>query len=104
MNVTPTSGPMARSNTHHDRDTTSSRHSFLTSHRKADLREGKKHLLEIVARCRRSWLRRRERRQFPDRPLAARAPAAQEHEAIADARRVLDLVDRQEHGAARGGE
>jgi hypothetical protein len=42
MNDTPTSGPMARSRIHHERDATSSRHSFLTSQTK--LREGKEDL------------------------------------------------------------
>jgi hypothetical protein len=35
MNVTPTSGPIATSRTHHDRDATSSRASFRSNQRKA---------------------------------------------------------------------
>src|SRR6185295_8467989 len=97
MNVTPTSGPIASSRTHHERDTTSSRHSFRNSHAKADLGEGKKDLFEIVAGRWRSGPRRCQRGQLLARALSARAPAAQQHEAIADARRVRDLVDRQEH-------
>src|SRR2546422_52443 len=49
MNDIPVMGPMASSSTHHDFDPASCRHSFSSSHRKADLRERKKHLFEVVA-------------------------------------------------------
>ena len=90
----------ATSITHHARDASSSRHSFASSQREgADLRERKEDLFEIVAgRSRRA--RRRERRQLVERAFAAHAAAAQQHEAIADARRVADLMDRQEQRAA----
>src|SRR5256885_2340550 len=40
MKVTPTSGPIATSNTHHARDATSSRYSFVNSQRKEETTEG----------------------------------------------------------------
>src|SRR5439155_10249944 len=120
MNVTPTSGPIATSSTHHDRDARSSRVSLRSNQRKATAedaeigekkvfsafsafsavkrsRERKEHLFEVAAR--RGAARGGERRQFRQRPLAASASAAQQHEAIADARGVADLVNRQEHRA-----
>src|SRR5213078_4235733 len=48
MNDTPTSGPMARTSTHHARETRSSRHSFSTSHSHGDLREGKEYLFQVL--------------------------------------------------------
>src|ERR1700730_860297 len=48
MYDTPTSGPIVTSRLHHAREDTSSRHSLLTSHRRADVREGKEHLFEVV--------------------------------------------------------
>jgi hypothetical protein len=47
MKDTPTSGPITASITHQERELISSRHSFLTSHRHALLREGKEDLLKI---------------------------------------------------------
>src|SRR4051794_41185963 len=85
MNDTPTSGPIAASITHQARDTTSSRHSFATSHPNADLREGKKDLFEVRGR--------RVALQLRQRAFAAHAAAAQEHESIADAFGVADLMD-----------
>src|SRR5256885_11795344 len=95
MNDTPTSGPIASSMIHHDRDATSSRASLRSSHTSAALREGKEYLFQVAA-ARGSAARRGERRQFVDRALAADAAAAQQDEPIADARGVVDLVDRQE--------
>src|SRR2546428_11637729 len=102
MNVTPTSGPITSSITHQDREATSSRHSFSTSQRQAGLRaarfgapstlrERKEDLFEVVAG--RGAARRGDRGELLQRAFAADAPAAQEHEAIADASRIRDLVD-----------
>src|SRR4051812_26372341 len=107
MNVTPTSGPIARSSTHNARDATSSRYSFLSNHTygrpappaDARLGERKEHLFEVVVLNRRSGACRGEPRQFRERAFAARAPAAEQHEAVADARGVTNLVDRQEQRA-----
>src|SRR6476661_4750020 len=58
MNVTPTSGPIASSSTHHAHDAISSRYSLRSNHRKAAAvalapsGERKEHLFEIVAGCR----------------------------------------------------
>src|SRR5215831_3117811 len=104
MNVTPTSGPMASRNTHHARDATSSRYSLATSHEKEEtavpsLCEGKEHLFEIAGRrAARGCLRR----ELVERALAANRATAQQDEAVADTSRVLDLVNRQEHGPASG--
>src|SRR5439155_15809492 len=106
MNVTPTSGPIATRSTHHDRDAISSRISFRSNQRKAFLafsavkraRERKEDLFEIAVG--RGAARGRERRQLVRRALAARSSAAQQHESIADARGVADLMNRQEHRAS----
>src|SRR5580658_5680440 len=47
MKDTPTSGPMARSKTHHALDAMSSRNSLSSSHRNAGLGERKKHLFQV---------------------------------------------------------
>src|SRR5260221_8696038 len=106
MNDTPTSGPITRSRTHHERDERSSRPSLSSSQTKAGLREGKEHLFEILVAALRPGGARPStfasgRRQLVERPLAADAAAAQQHESIADACRVGDLMDRQHHRAAR---
>src|SRR5579871_5318346 len=85
MNDTPTSGPMATSITHQARAATSSRASFSRSHEKPDLRERKKRVLERAGV--------RARRDVVEQALAAHAAAAQQHEAIAEACRVRDLVN-----------
>src|SRR5215831_698985 len=123
MKVTPTSGPIAASSTHHARDAISSRVSLRSSHPKAIAEfaesvespvfsarsassavaclsgERKEDLFQIVARiaaaCRRCV------GQLLERAFAAHAAAAQEHEPIADARGVTNLVDREEHRASR---
>src|SRR5438105_15272484 len=99
MNDTPTSGPISISMSHHERDATSSRYSFSRSQLIAPLREGKEGLLEIG---RAIAVRRRDGRQLVERAFAADAAAAQQHEAIAHARSVADLMDRQQHRPARG--
>src|SRR5207237_10756394 len=101
MNDTPTSGPIASSITHHDFDAASSRRSLSSSHTNADLRERKEDLLEI--RGRRRAARGGERRQLGGRPLAADAAGAQEHETVADASGVGDLVNREKERASGGG-
>src|SRR3954447_14025844 len=122
MKVTPTSGPIATSNTHHARDATSSRYSFATSHDKEETAEGaeladknvfspisafsavpslcerKEHLFQIL---RGAAAGGGERSELVERAFAADAAAAQQHEAIAHPRRVVDLVNRQEHGPPR---
>src|SRR5258708_15370016 len=110
MNDTPTSGPIATSSTHHAREATSSRYSFATNHDQDETAEGavpslcecKKHLFEIVARAA-AAPRRGHSGQLFARAFAARAAAAQQHEAIADARRVTNLMNRQEHRPAHAG-
>src|SRR5258707_11274959 len=125
MKVTPTSGPIASSSTHHARDAISSRYSFTTSQRKEEktaedakaaettafsafsalsgvfssLREGKEHLFEIARRC---AARCGLRRELLERAFAADRSAADQDEAIAHPRRVLDLMDREEHRPALG--
>src|SRR5260370_29794090 len=103
MNDTPTSGPMTRSRTHHALETTSSRHSLSRSHRKAGLGLGerKEYLFEVnvgygcIARY-------RQRREFLNRAFAAYAPAAEQHEPIAEARGIADLMNREEQRPAAG--
>src|SRR5581483_11906055 len=95
MNDTPTSGPIASSMTHHERDATSSRTSFSSSHEKADLRERKKGVLEGV--------RLRAARDLVQRAFAAHAPFAEQHEAIAESRGVRDLMDREKQRATGRG-
>src|SRR5882672_1261861 len=99
MKVTPTSGPIASSSTHHAAEATSSRYSLAISHEKEESavpssREGKEHLFEIAGR---GAARGGLRRELVERSLAADPAAAEQDEAIADARRVLDLMNRQEH-------
>src|SRR5436853_5838095 len=118
MKVTPTSGPIASSSTHQAGEATSSRYSLAMSHEKEktaegaenaepnvfsalsacspvfSLRKSKEHLFEIAGG---GAARGGLRRQLVERALAADPAAAQQDEAIADARRVLDLMNRQEH-------
>src|SRR5262245_19719722 len=113
MNETPTSGPIATSITHQDRDAISSRHSLRRSHARGECRsasgrpsrERKEHLFQVstlgpmalavstlglmtlaVATLGPTTLARRLgglARQLVERAFAADAPAAQQHEAIA---------------------
>src|SRR5271157_1137559 len=101
MKDIPTSGPMPRSNTHHALDTTSSRHSFSTSHRNGDLGERKEYLFKVLGWPRRV-LRCRQRRQFGDRAFAAHPPAAEQHEPVAEARGIADLMNREEERPPAG--
>ena len=65
------------------------------------LREGKEDLFEIVTGDGRAGARRRQRRKLMDPAFPARTAAAQQHEPIADAGGVSDLMNRQEHRPAR---
>src|SRR5579872_6972166 len=95
MNETPTSGPMPSSSTHHDRETTSSRHSLLRSQKNGGLREGKKDLFQefvsarhVAGGC--------QRRQLREGARAADAAAGEQDEPVAEARRIADLMDGEE--------
>src|ERR1051326_7526076 len=94
MNQTPTSGPISASITHHARDASSSRHSFTSSHANR-LRARKNDVLEIGIRVRAP--------EFRDRPFTAHPAAAEQHESIADAGGVRDLVNRQKQRASGRG-
>src|SRR4029079_3183963 len=108
MNDTPTSGPINASMTHHAREASSSRHSLSRSQRNAGLRKRKESVFERGRIRRRRRIRRNGRAgardELLERPFGGDTAAADQDEAVAHARRVGDLVDRQEHrAAARGG-
>src|SRR5579859_3375526 len=96
MKETPTSGPMAMSSTHQDREASSSRASLATS-QATGLRERKEDLFEIVAGAIGFG------GEFGDGAFAADASAAEEDEAIAEAGGVGDLVDREEQRSPASG-
>src|SRR5690242_15182847 len=98
MNDSPTSGPISNRRIQNAREASSSRHSFASIHRKAPLRERKEHLFER-SRAGGGTARDGSRRQLVERAFAPNAPAAQEHESVAHARRVAHLVDREEQRA-----
>src|ERR1700693_5495871 len=85
MKDTPTSGPMPMSSTHHARDTRSSRHSLSSRQRNADLGERKHHFLQIPIwpGCIVSF---GQSGKLADRAFSAAPPAAEQHEAVAEAR------------------
>src|SRR5258708_2988745 len=85
----------------HAGTTSSSPHSFSTSHRIGDLGERKKHVLQFLAR-KRAFALRSQRGQFGHGALAAHAASAEQHEAIAEASRVADLMHREEERAPVG--
>src|SRR5689334_9534316 len=98
MNETPTSGPIRTSRTHHARDASSSRHSLSSSQTNGRLRERKEQLFQV----------RRSRRvgalgELGNGAFAAHAAAAQQHEAVAYACGVGDLMNREEQRATVGG-
>src|SRR5262249_3765204 len=97
MKVTPTSGPIAKSSTHQARETRSSRHSLARRTRKGRLCKRKKQVFQSVRTA------VSHRAEFVERPFATNAPVAQEHESIANARRVADLMNREHERAALGG-
>src|SRR5437867_11165461 len=97
MNDTPTSGPMAKSNTHHALDTRSSRHSLSTSQRNADLGERKEHLFQALIVSRRV-MPGCQHREFRNRAFAAQPPAPEQREAVAGARGAAGLVNREGEG------
>jgi hypothetical protein len=87
--------------THHDRELISSRHSFFRSHFHGLLGEGKEDLLEI----RRQTMIRALARKRDERikgTVSDDTAAAQEHEAVADLRRIGDLMDGKEERAIWG--
>src|ERR1043166_4194194 len=110
MKETPTSGPMAKSSTHHARDTTSSRKSLLRSQTVPQaflpvflvrrntgknacptvLRERKEHLFETCVRVSPS-----QRFKLLQRSFAADASAAAIVSCCSAAGRIADLVDRE---------
>src|SRR5947209_13048307 len=99
MKERPTSGPMPKSNTHHARDTMSSRNSLSMSHTNADLGEGKEHLFKVLV-----WSRVTARRcqlgELRNAALAANPSITKKDEAVADARCIADLMNREEERAA----
>src|SRR5438093_1607796 len=100
MKVTPTRGPISASMTHHDRELISSRHSFFRSHFQALLCEGKEDLLEIRWQAVAAPLARKRGKRV-ELPLSNDPPPAQEHETVADLRRICDLMNGQEERAVR---
>src|SRR5262245_28410820 len=98
VNAMPTIGPAASTITHHAREARSSRHSLITS-QPAALRERKEHLGQ-VSTCADAA---RARGQLVDGALAAHASAAQQHEPIAHAGGVFDLMDGQHERPSDGG-
>src|SRR5215468_2820045 len=100
MNDTPTNGPISASITHQDRELSSSRHSFLKSHFQALLREGKEDLLEVRWQVMAHMLARQGDEDLKG-AFSDNAAVSQEHEAVANLRRVGDLVNGQEERAIR---
>src|SRR5690242_18589819 len=97
MKAWPTSGPRRTRSTSHAHDAASSRRSLSSRRRHgASLGEGKKDLLDIRAGASGA------RPQLVERSLANDASIAQEHEAIANARGVVQLMDREEERTAGG--
>src|SRR5436190_20741350 len=93
MNDRPTSGPITTSSTQYARDAISSRHSLANSHTSgAWLGERKECLFQRAGAGAGG--------QLIERALAADRPAAQQHEAVAHAGGVADLMDRQHQCAA----
>src|SRR5947209_5624483 len=96
MNAIPTSGPIANSRTHQARDTINSRHSFRISQDNAafrdELRESKKNLFESFIASGRVP-RFRQRSELRNCPLASNFSFTQQHETIAEALSVADLMD-----------
>src|ERR1051326_1127848 len=101
MKERPTSGPIPKSNTHQARDTMSSRNSLSRSHTNAGLGEGKEHLFKVLV-----WSRLTARRsqlgELRNAALAANSSVTQEDEAVADARGIADLMNREEQRTAAG--
>src|SRR5262245_56485774 len=91
----PTSAPVTMRRSQNARDAASSRNSFARSQRHS-LREGKEHLLDPRALRRRKT---RARAQLVEGPFSGYAPRAQQHETVADALGVAELMDREEERA-----
>src|SRR6476659_630795 len=98
MNEMPTSGPISASISHQARDASNSRQSFTRSQTTA-LRERKHRLLEIG--CGRPDVAGL-RAELVTRAVAADPAAAEQHEAIAHAGGIADLMNREEERAAGG--
>ena len=80
----------------------SSRHSLSQQPANGGLREGKDDLLERRPPAGAPARGRQTLASSCHRAFAAHAAAAEQHEAVADARGVADLMDREEQRAARG--
>src|SRR5258708_11793722 len=95
MKDPPTRGHMTSSNTHHALDAISSRISLFRSHRKADLGERKKHLFEVLGRSR-HIARCCQGRELLNGAFATHSTVTQQHKPVAEARGMVDLVNRHE--------
>src|SRR3982751_1227506 len=96
MKACPTSGPRRTRSTSHAHDAASSRRSLSRRRRQgASLGEGKEDLLDVRAGSAGACA------QLIERSLADDASIAEEHQPIADARRVLQLMDGEEQRASR---
>src|ERR1039458_4191005 len=97
MKLWPTSGPIISSNSQKARDARSSRHSWASSQPNrfaGRLREGQKDLLQAPT-GQPGW-----GAQLVERACANHAAAAQQRQAVADAVRVVQLVDGKKQRAA----
>ena len=94
----PTNGPIINSSNQKAREAISSRNSLATSQR--NIREGKKDLLEP---CAIHIGEAGKRTQFGERAHAHHAAAAQQHQAVAHAPGIHQLMNRDEQRAAARG-
>src|ERR1039458_7506565 len=99
MNPRPTRGPIMRRSSQKAREAISSRNSLAASQR--NLREGKEDLLEPGAVHAGET---GERAQFGQRAHTHYAAAAEQHQAVAHAGGIHQLVNRDEEGAAARGD
>src|ERR671919_2326754 len=96
MNAWPTSGPVIDRSSHQAREASSSRASRAAS--ATALREREEHLLDAVARGNAGPVA-----QLGEGPLPHGFPIGEEHETVAGAARIDQLMDGEEKGpAARG--
>src|ERR1700730_2282507 len=101
MKDTPTSGPIPNITAPQANDAMSSRHSLSTSHKNAALGECKENLFKISV-CSRQISCRCQRRKFFNRSFATHAPTAKQNEAVAKARGIADLMNREEQRPPAG--
>src|SRR5258705_13176530 len=99
MKDTPTSGPIVTSKTHHARETMSSRHSLSRSHKNGDLGERKKHLFKIL-KWTRGTVRCGQHGEFRNGAFATHATVTEQHEPVAQACRLADLMNGEEQRAS----